>query len=136
MDLQTTQTKTGKTAQDFTIPPAMLQKHPDIVDLLIKSESMDDDERQYWFNLYESMEDDHIERLRGILAKEQERRAQIEQKYGPQKQKFTPEEIAARNEVYSQRQESKWAEIKAEEIKYQESDEEASEDILGELDNL
>ena len=136
MSLQAIQTNTGKTIQDFDVPEIMLQRHPDIVEMILGSQSMDDQERQYWFSLYESMEGEHIERLRDILTKERERRSAIGAKYGPKKPELTPEQIAQRNAQFSANQESQWAEIRAKEADVREKDAEASEDILGELDNL
>jgi len=82
MDLSQITTKTGKTMEDFSIPESLIENDAPLVELILKSESMDDGERQYWFNLSEVMSAEQTEKLRGILSREQTKLAEIEEKYG------------------------------------------------------
>ncbi len=67
MDLKNIKTKTGKTIADFKIPEKFLAD-VELTTLVMKSESMDDGERQYWFNLYDVMSVEQIDKLRDILV--------------------------------------------------------------------
>ena len=82
-------TPTGKTLADFRIPAKLTQNDPALIDLIMKSESMKDEERQYWFNLYEVMNTAQIDKLRDILTRERAKLAEIDAKYG-KKPKIDP----------------------------------------------
>ena len=81
MNLQDIKTKTGKTLADFTVPAKLIQEDTPLVELILQSESMDDGERQYWFNLSEVMNSDQTEKLRDILVREKKKLAEIDAKY-------------------------------------------------------
>ena len=137
IDLSALKTKTGKTLADFTIPDDFL-KDAELTQLVMLSESMNDKERQYWFNLSEVMTPSQIEKLRGILTRERDKLAEIEAKYGPKKPK-TPEEIAAEKAQALQMAEmrkTKQQEIKAQEKEQQEAEKFDEDDILSELEGV
>jgi len=94
MDLTTLKTPSGKTIQDFKIPEKLLQNDPALVDLIMRSESMNDSERQYWFNLTEVMNEQQVEKLRDILTRERQKLAEIDAKYN--KKPVDPVEAAAK----------------------------------------
>jgi len=97
-DLTTIHTpKTGKMLKDFEVPEKFLTEYPELVEMILLSESMNDGERQYWFNLSEVMNAEQTEKLRGILTRERSKLAEIEAKYGPTQPKLTDAEIAERN---------------------------------------
>lgn len=130
-------TKTGKTIADFIIPAGFLEDK-ELLSLVMLSESMNDKERQYWFNLYEVMTPSQVEKLRGILTRERDKLAEIESKYGPKKEK-TPEEIEAEKAQamqMAQMRQSKQNEIKAQEKEQKEAEQFDEDSILGELDKI
>jgi len=89
---------TGKTIKDFKIPEYMLKEDKELVELIMLSESMNDGERQYWFDLTKTMNIQQVEKLRDILLKERQKLAEIEAKYGVKKTKtLSPEEVAKKN---------------------------------------
>jgi len=133
MDLKNIKTKSGKTIKDFQIPEELLKNDPSLVDLILRSESMKDDERQYWLNLTKVMTKEQIEKLRDILTRERKKLAEIRAKYG-KKEELSPEEIAKRNLEMKKRREEQAAKLRE-----REKAEEAKEDedaILAELDNV
>ena len=69
----------GKTT--FTILDELQTKHPDLIKLILATESMDDSERQYWFDILPSMNDDQVKRLYDILETEKKKLDELEQKY-------------------------------------------------------
>ncbi len=75
-------TKSGKKIGDFQIPEKLKTDDPAMIDLVMRSEAMDDAERQYWFNLTDVMTPDQLEKLRGILTRERRKLAEIHVKYG------------------------------------------------------
>jgi hypothetical protein len=127
MNLQDIKTKTGKTLADFSVPEKLLKEDPQLVELIIKSESMDDGERQYWFNLSEVMNKEQVEKLRDILVREKQKLAEIDAKYA-QPEKADPalamqraQEKGARRAEQRQELKSKEAAFEAEEEKHQDS---------------
>jgi hypothetical protein len=49
--------------------------------MILATESMDDDERQYWFDIMPSMTDSQIDRLFNILDTEKKKLEELEIKY-------------------------------------------------------
>jgi len=92
----------GTQAQDqdgLVIPDDIREKHSDLIELILSSESMNDEERQYWINILPIMTEDQIENLRGILANEKDQLAAIDQKYSKQIEQMGQEELVRRTET-------------------------------------
>lgn len=126
--------KTGKMLKDFEVPEKFLAEQKDLVGMILLSESMNDGERQYWFNLSEVMNAEQIEKLRGILTREREKLAEIEAKYGPTKPVLTDAEIAERNAKIEQERSQQQAALRAREAAAE--NKEDDESVLSEFDNL
>lgn len=84
------QSQAAGSATGFTVPDDVRAQHPELIDLIEKSESMKDAERQYWVGILPVMTPEQVEQLRSILQNEREQLAAIDAKYGKQ-----VEEIAA-----------------------------------------
>ncbi len=63
------------------VPPELREKYPDLIELVLHSESMNNTERQYWIDLLPMMEADKVEQLRTILTNERDQLAEIDAKY-------------------------------------------------------
>jgi len=59
----------------------MQAQYNELVKLILETESMDDDEKQYWFDIMPSMTDDQIDRLFNILDTEKKKLDALEDKY-------------------------------------------------------
>ena len=96
-------TKSGKTLEDFHVPENLRQNDHQLINLVLRSESMNDDERQYWFNLTNIMSQEQIEKLRGILVRERKRLDEINSNYGRNKEdpKLSLERIIKRLDYIS-----------------------------------
>ncbi len=68
----------GKTYQ---IDEEIQAKFPELIKMILLTESMDNDERQYWFDIMPSMTDDQIDRLFNILDTERKKLEELEIKY-------------------------------------------------------
>ena len=134
MNLQDLKTKSGKTAQDFKIPDVLLKNDPELVALILGSESMNDPERQYWFNLTAMMTPDQIEKLRDILTREKTKLAEIEAKYSKKKEPVDSVVAQKRAKEQAERRKQQQEEIRARETEHKESED--HEDILEELDGM
>jgi hypothetical protein len=128
-------TPTGKTLKDFRVPMKLTQNDAALMELIMKSESMKDEERQYWFNLYEVMNTAQIDKLRDILNRERAKLAEIDAKYG-KKPKVDPVEAAKKAEEMAQKRSAEQSALREREAKIQAQEAEAEADILSELDSL
>jgi Spy/CpxP family protein refolding chaperone len=98
--------------------------------MILATESMDDDERQYWFDIMPSMTETQIDRLYNILDTERNKLQELEVKY--------QEEIKDLNEKHL----IEWQEFQMKDSKKKIAKAEASdksndaEDVLAMLDDL
>jgi len=63
------------------IPDDVRAKFGEIIDLVLGSESMNDEERQYWINILPVMTPEQIQNLRDILENEKKQLKAIDEKY-------------------------------------------------------
>lgn len=63
------------------VPADVRAKFGEIVDLILSSESMNDDERRYWIDILPVMTGDQVAKLQDILARERDQLAAIDRKY-------------------------------------------------------
>ncbi len=63
------------------VPTSVREHFPDLVALLIKTESMNTEERDYWFQVLPIMNDDQIVKLRTILVNERDQLKKIDSEY-------------------------------------------------------
>ncbi len=72
---------TGATASGLVISPEIQAKFGPLLDLIKGSESMNDEERQYWINILPVMTPEQIKNLEEILHNEKQQLAAIDAKY-------------------------------------------------------
>lgn len=65
----------------FTLLDEVQTKYPRLIELVLATESMDDSERQYWFDILPSMNIDQVQRLTDILETERRKLDELEKKY-------------------------------------------------------
>lgn len=65
----------------FTLLDEIQTKYPRLIELVLATESMDDSERQYWFDILPSMNEDQVKRLTDILETERKKLDDLEKKY-------------------------------------------------------
>lgn len=121
----------GQQPQSLVIPDDIRQKHPELIELILGSESMNDEERQYWINILPIMTPDQVENLRGILVNEREQLAAIDKKYSKEIQQMGQEELIRKTE--SQRREKR-TERTSQESQYTAKDEQDAEALLKQIE--
>ncbi len=70
-----------KIPEKFTVLEEIKMGYPKLVQLIIGSESIDDNEKQYWFDILPSMTDKQIQRLDDILSNERRQLEELNLKY-------------------------------------------------------
>ena len=77
-----TSKKTSKKQEEkFHIPQAVKDNYPNLIPLIIHTESMDDEEREYWFQILPIMTEDQVEKFKDILVTEKQQLAKLDQEY-------------------------------------------------------
>jgi len=126
------------------VPDEAKKKYPDLVKLILKSESMNTEEQNYWLQVLPVMTPDQVAELRDILETEKKKLAAIDAKYSTQKgrgvgargkqpaKKLTEEELKRVEEKRKKAQKER----KKKEAEHKEKDEETAEDLLSQLDDL
>lgn len=115
------------------IPDEVKEKYPELLELILKSESMNTEERNYWLQVLPVMTPEQVQELRDILETEKRKLAEIDAKYAVKKK--PPEKEIDVEEVERKRREAKEQRKMAEE-KHREQEEEHAEDLLSQLDEL
>lgn len=114
----------------YKISDETYSRYKELIDLIIATESMDNEERQYWFDIMPSMTDSQIDRLYNILETEKKELQKLEVRY--------QEEIKNLNEKHLiewQEFQMKKAKQKVNKAKAQESWEDKNPDEILEMLN-
>lgn len=112
------------TRNDFTfnILDEIQVKYPDLVDLILWSESIDNNEKQYWFDILPSMTDEQVDRLFNILMTERRQLEELNIKY--------QEEIKTLNEKHL----IQWQSLQSQKAKEKIEKEEKNDDAKWDAD--
>lgn len=114
-----------------TVPDDVRAAFPDLVELILHSESMNDEERQYWISVLPAITPEQVQSLRDILENEKRQLAAIDQKYAQEIDRIGQGELVKQTgEKRRERRESRTA--KEEEHRHREAV--ATEDILKEIE--
>ncbi len=118
---------------EFDIPDVVKETHPKLVELILKTESMDADEKQYWFHILPIMKEDQIKQLNTILTSEQAKLSEIEKKYADQG--TAPQKAPASNFSEEQFQKDK-ADLEKAESTAEEEEKAAESKLLEDIENF
>jgi hypothetical protein len=93
---------------------------------------MDDDERQYWFDIMPSMTDSQIDRLYNILETEKKKLEELEIKYQKEIKSLNEKHLIEWQEFQIKKSKDKMAEAK----KNEKADEKDPDDVLDMLKDM
>jgi len=105
-------------------------KYPELVELIVHSESMNNEERQYWLNILPIMTPDQVQNLSEILVNEKKQLAAIDKKYAKEIEDIGSEELLKKTDTErrKRRENRKQTELKA-----AEEEDSHAEDILQQI---
>lgn len=121
------------TATDLTITDDTQRMFPELVDMIVASESMNNEERQYWINILPIMTPEQIQNLHDILTNEKRQLEAIDKKYS---KTMSPKEESERIKETEESIHRKRTERKKKEEHFESKDEIASEDLLKKIEDL
>ncbi len=108
-------------------------KHGELVDFILASESMNDDERRYWIDILPVMSDEQITKLRDILVRERDQLAAIDAKYSQDMTNVADAQaIRQTGEERKQRQDER----SSAEAQAEATEEQVAEGLLDQMKNL
>ena len=113
------------------IPEDLLKKFSDLIELIKKSESMNDEERQYWINILPIMTPEQIQNLRDILENERKQLAAIDAKYQTEIEKLGQAEIIKQTE---EERSKRRLERSGKEATHKKTEDAAADDILKQIE--
>ena len=93
-------------ATTITVSDELKKRFPGLIDLILASESMNNEERQYWINIIPIMTPEQIKDLTGILENERTQLKAIDEKYAKEMETVgSAEKISRMQEDRKQRRE-------------------------------
>ena len=122
--------KPSQTQTTGKVPTDVAAKYPHLEALILGTESMTNEERDYWFQILPIMTDEQIEKLLGILTHEKEQLSKLDSEYQAQLQKLDQKHM---DEAKQQEQKAKRETLKKQEASHEETEAKAQEDLLKKL---
>lgn len=119
-----------KDNKTFKVSDEVLAKYDELVKMILATESMDDDERQYWFDIMPSMTDVQVDRLYNILDTERKKLQELEVKYQEEIKDLNEKHLIEWQEFQMKDSKKKIAKAEAK----QKTDD--ADDVLSMLDDL
>lgn len=74
--------------EKYSIPSLVKEKFPDLIQLIKETESMNDEERDYWFQILPIMTEEQIKKFRDILVNEKQQLTNLDKEYEQELQKL------------------------------------------------
>ena len=118
-------------APTIVIPPETQQKFGEIIALIQASESMNDEERQYWINILPIMTPEQVGNLRQILDNEKSQLAAIDKKYSKEISALGQEELIRQADEVRRNRRLK---LKTTERPSEEAEDTQTEDLLKKIE--
>lgn len=83
----------GAQSSKFYIPNIVKDKYPSLVPLILQTESMDNEEREYWFQILPIMTDDQVLKFKEILISEKQQLAKLDTEYEEELKKINDKHL-------------------------------------------
>lgn len=114
----------------YSIPKLVKEKFPDLIPLILQTESMNDEEREYWFQILPIMTEEQILKFRGILVNEKEQLIRLDMEYESELKKLNEKHLVEWEEFERREKRKK---IEEAEAKTEEEERRKEEELLKKL---
>lgn len=115
----------------FVIPDAVQTQYSELVKLVLSTESMDNSEKQYWFDILPSMTSAQVDRLFDILETERRKLEELELKYQDELKRINEKHLIEWQEFQNRSNKQKIQQAEAADTQGKQAD-----DILASLNSL
>lgn len=129
----TDNTSTSGSTSGLIISDETRSAFPELITMILASESMNTEERQYWINILPIMTPEQIQNLKDILTNEKDQLAAIDKKYS---KSLSADEEKERIENTDAEMQKRRLDRSKREESFEEKDDEASEDLLKKIEDL
>jgi len=119
----------------YIVPDMIREKFPDLVKLIYETESMNEEEREYWLQIMPIMSEDQTLKFREILVNEKNQLAKLDQEYEQEMSKIN-NNAGVTKEINEEEVKAKMEEMQKEETAYESSEQSEEADLLNALDSL
>ena len=119
--------------QKYIIPALVREKFPDLVKLIYETESMNDEEREYWLQIMPIMTEEQIVKFREILVNEKDQLSKLDNEY---EQEMGRIDARKTPEIDGAKLKEKMAEIKQKETVREEAEVAEEEELLKKLEGI
>lgn len=116
----------------FNVPKVVQEKYPELVAMIKRTESMSNEEREYWFQILPIMTADQVARLKNILQEEANQLAKLDTQYQDELTKLNKKHVEEWN-MFQKKQDREA--LKEQEASNEAEEAKAEEDILKKLDD-
>lgn len=116
----------------LSIPDDVLAQFPELIDLIKGSESMNDEERQYWVNILPIMTPDQLSSLKDILVNEKTQLKTLDEKYAKDMKNVNEQDLL---KAIEEQRKQKRSERSNKENTFEQKDAAEEESILREIEN-
>lgn len=120
-------------SSQLNIPDATRAKFGDLITAIIESQSMNDEERQYWINILPIMTPEQVTNLQEILTNEKKQLQAIDEKYS-----IGAAQVQANNSVQKTAadRKSRRTDLESKEQAVEGEEAEVLEDVLQQIEDL
>ncbi len=116
----------------YIIPALVREKFPDLVKLIYETESMNDEEREYWMQIMPIMTEEQIVKFREILVNEKDQLAKLDNEYEQEMGRINAPAPA----IDEAKLKKKMAEIAKKEKIGEEAEKSKEEELLKQLESM
>jgi predicted ribosome quality control (RQC) complex YloA/Tae2 family protein len=115
------------------IPEDVKAKHGELVEMIMSTESMNNEERQYWIDLLPVMTPEQVQNLYDILDNERKKLAEIDSFYSKKVSEIEKEEAA---EKLQEERKNKMNKLEEAEAEHEKEEAALEKQLLEEMENL
>jgi hypothetical protein len=119
--------------QKYIIPALVREKFSDLVKLIYETESMNDEEREYWMQIMPIMTEEQISKFRDILVNEKEQLANLDNEYDQEMSRISARKAPKIDEAKLKK---RMAEIQRKEKAGEQKEESEEEALLKQLEGM
>lgn len=117
----------------YVVPRLIRSEYHQLIPLIMETESMNEEEREYWFQILPIMTEEQIKKFVGILENEQEQLKKLDDEYDTELEKLNDKHMLEWQEFEAKEKREK---IQKAEAEHEAKEAEKQDALLGELDNL
>jgi hypothetical protein len=117
----------------YIIPKLVRETFPDLIKLIFETESMDEEEREYWLQILPIMTEEQIVKFRDILVNEKDQLTKLDQEYQDDISSLDTKKKANFNEEEMRKERE---DLRSKEAAHEEAEAQTEEDLLKQLEDL